>query len=159
MKDYLPLIHNIARSTHRSSAVIDNDDLVQIGMIAVDRAIKTHDSSRGANIKSFVTRLVRNDIYNEAARFLNVLTVDHRVKIKIPHTEPFGDVACTVSEYSLRELIDDLVLNENERYILDNRILGKSSAREAALFLELPIHKIYSIERNIKQKIKELIYE
>ncbi len=79
LNEYGPLVRRIARSACYSSAAIDLADLYQVGDIAVLRAIKAYDPSSGTTIKSFVSRIVRQDIYNEAARFLGVFTVDHRV--------------------------------------------------------------------------------
>ena len=79
LNEYGPLVKRIARSACYSSASIDFADLCQVGEVAVLRAIKVYDPSFGTTIKSFVSRAVRQDIYNEAARFLGVFTVDHRV--------------------------------------------------------------------------------
>lgn len=79
LDEYAPLVRRIARSACHSSATIDFADLCQVGEIAVLRAIKAYDPSSGTNIRSFVSKVVRQDIYNEAARFLGVFTVDHRV--------------------------------------------------------------------------------
>ena len=79
LNEYAPLVRKIARSACYSSAAIDMADLYQVGEIAVLRAIKAYDPSSGASIRSFVSKLVRQDVYNEAARFLGVFTVDHRV--------------------------------------------------------------------------------
>lgn len=76
---YAPLVNKIARSACYSSASIDFHDLCQIGNFAVLRAVKLYDPTYGASINSFVSRIVRQDIYNEAARFLGVFTVDRRV--------------------------------------------------------------------------------
>lgn len=79
LNQYAPLVKRIAKSACCSSAAIDIADLCQIGEMAVLRAIKVYDASSGTNIKSFITRIVKQDIYNEAARFLGVFTVDSRV--------------------------------------------------------------------------------
>jgi RNA polymerase sigma factor (sigma-70 family) len=79
LNEYGPLVRRIARSACYSSASIDFADLCQVGEVAVLRAIKAYNPTYGTNIRSFVARIVRQDIYNEAARFLGVFTVDHRV--------------------------------------------------------------------------------
>lgn len=79
LNEYASLVRHIARSACYSSTAIDFADLCQVGEMAVLRAIKSYDPSCGSNIRSFITRLVRQDIYNEAARFLGVFTVDRRV--------------------------------------------------------------------------------
>jgi len=75
---YSPVVKHIARSACYSSDAIDINDLCQVGNIAVLQAIRSYDPSCGTSIKSFVGKVVRNEIFREAARFLGVLTVDPR---------------------------------------------------------------------------------
>ena len=79
LNEYGPNVRKIARSAHYSSASIDFADLCQVGDIAVLKAIKTYDPTQGTSIKSYVAKIVRQDVFNEAAKFLGVFTVDHRV--------------------------------------------------------------------------------
>src|SRR5690606_23814772 len=97
LNTYAPLVRRIAKSACYSSAAIDLTDLCQVGEIAVLRAIKAYDPSSGTNIRSFVAKIVRQDIYNEAARFLGVFTVDHRVT----------SLAAKVNQLSLAGHTDD----------------------------------------------------
>jgi RNA polymerase sigma factor (sigma-70 family) len=78
LEQYHPLVKHIAKQACYSSHALDINDLYQIGDIAVLRAIKAYDPSSGKNIKSFVANSVRNAIFNEAARFLGIITVDFR---------------------------------------------------------------------------------
>lgn len=79
LNEYGPIVRRIARSACYSSASIDLADLCQVGDIAVLKAIKVYDPTQGTSIKSYVAKLVRQDIFNEAAKFLGVFTVDPRV--------------------------------------------------------------------------------
>lgn len=79
LNTYRPIIRGIARSTYRSSASIGLEDLYQVGEIAAFRALKAYDPSCGSNIKSFVICSIRREIYHEAAKFLGIFTIDHRV--------------------------------------------------------------------------------
>lgn len=79
LNEYSSIVKNIARSAYYSSSTLDLNDLKQVGEIAVLQAIKSYDPSCGTTIKSFVYKVVRNEIFREAARFLGVFTVDHRV--------------------------------------------------------------------------------
>jgi RNA polymerase sigma factor (sigma-70 family) len=79
LNEYAGLVRSIVRSTNYSYRTLDADDLMQIGNLAVLRAIKAYDPSCGTNIRSFVANAVRQDVYREAARFLGILTVDFRV--------------------------------------------------------------------------------
>lgn len=78
LEQYHPFVRYIAKRACHSSAVLDMADLCQVGDMAVLRAVKAYDPSSGRNIKSFVTSSIRNAVFNEAARFLGVLTVDFR---------------------------------------------------------------------------------
>lgn len=79
LNEYGPIVRKIARSACYSSASIDFADLCQVGDIAVLKAIKIYDPTQGTSIKSYVAKIVRQDIFSEAAKFLGVFTVDHRV--------------------------------------------------------------------------------
>jgi len=79
LEGYAGFIRKVAYTAVTSSPSICVDDLFQVGQLAVLRALRTYDPTCGRNIKSYVCSCVRQDIYNEAARFLGVFTVDHRV--------------------------------------------------------------------------------
>jgi len=79
LNDYMDIVLRVARRACYSSHAIDLDDLCQVGKMAVLRAIESYDPSCGTNIRSFVTHLVKQDVYGEAARFLGIFTVDRRV--------------------------------------------------------------------------------
>lgn len=79
LDQYHSLVRHIAKRAHYSSSTLDIEDLYQVGDMAVLRAVRAYDPSSGSNIKSFVANSIRNAIFNEAARFLGVLTVDFRI--------------------------------------------------------------------------------
>lgn len=76
LDQYHSLVKYIAKKAHYSSNTIDFDDLCQVGNIAVLRAVKAYDPSCGSGLKTFITKAVRNAIFNEAARFLGIITVN-----------------------------------------------------------------------------------
>lgn len=78
LDQYHPLVRHIAKRACHSSATLDVQDLCQVGDMAVLRAVEAYDPSSGSSIKSFISSAVRNAIFNEAARFLGVMTVDFR---------------------------------------------------------------------------------
>lgn len=78
LEEYIPLIKHIAKNTCCSSSSLDIDDLCQVGKMALLNAVRVYDPSYSTNIKSFILKSVRRAIYNEAARFLGIFTVDHR---------------------------------------------------------------------------------
>lgn len=71
------IIKHIAKSAYRSSNVLDLEDLYQIGYLAVERALKTYNSALG-DMSNYVTKIIKQDIYKESAKFIGVFTVDHR---------------------------------------------------------------------------------
>lgn len=79
LENYTGFIRKVAFTAVTSSPAINVDDLFQVGQLAVLRALRSYDPTCGRNIKSYVCSCIRQDIYNEAARFLGVFTVDHRV--------------------------------------------------------------------------------
>lgn len=78
LDEYRDIVISIARSAVRSSPTIDVSDLCQVGELAVLRAVRTYNPAYGTKITSYVRRLVKQAVYNEAARFLGVFTVDHK---------------------------------------------------------------------------------
>lgn len=79
LDEYKSLIQRIAKSAYTSSPTIEYTDLCQVGELAAINAIRLYDPTRGSKFSSYVSRAIRIGIYNEAARFLGVFTVDHRV--------------------------------------------------------------------------------
>lgn len=73
------VVRRYARRAYTSSATLDVEDLEQVGRMAAIRAVETYDPSFGTKLSSYVTRLVRQAIYNEAGRFCGLFTVAHTV--------------------------------------------------------------------------------
>lgn len=138
LQEYIPIIRQIARSTCYSSSAIDMADLCQVGEIAVLKAVKAYDPACGSNIKSFITRSIRREIYAEAARFLGVFTVDRRVtslaaKINKLSKAGHSDQKIAVRLNKSEEYVRDLRLSYNKRShvpILYDNILSTDSINE-----------------------------
>lgn len=149
LNTYAPIIRRIAKSACYSSAAIDIADLYQVGEIAVLRAIKSYNPSYGMNIKSFVIHTVKQDIYNEAAKFLGIFTVDHKV----------SSIAAKVTKLSAKGHTDHEIANIlnssnsrsfDEDHVRDLRIaygrrhyacVGEEDAQDDEIFSE-PIQEI-----------------
>jgi len=203
LEEYGPLVRCIAKSACYSSVVIDIADLRQVGEFAVLKAIKSYDPCGGTTIKSYVSRVVRNEIYREAARFLGVFTVDHRVtslaaKINKLHAsgksdEEIVDIINTnnnrnidvehirdlriaysrrrqdpvaeddafysppAEENTIRELLQGVVYTKEEEFVLQERIMGDTSAKDVAHQLNVTLCHIYNLERAIKERIGKAI--
>lgn len=205
LNEYAPIVKRIAKTAYCSSSVVDITDLYQIGELAVLKAIKSYDPSSGSNIKAYVSRVVKNDIYTEAAKFFGIFTVDHRipnlsVKISKLHEQGYTDVEIakklSTSERTFdpsyirdvriahgrrhyylvaenQSLIEDsyndqdsieqflrtVASNDNEDFILKNRVLGDMSKQDVSIHLKISIEKVDHIENILKNRIKKSIEE
>lgn len=197
IKEYEPIIRKIAQSTCYSSRAIDINDLLQVGKIAVLRAIRSYNPSYGANIKSFITCSVRREIYSEAAKFLGVFTVDKRVtaqasKINRLSKDGLSDSeisvllkktedqvrdlrlsyerrgSISVTDYNvldkeqlyteeIHELLLKLNINQEERFIIFSRILGRIPVKHVAEYLKISPSRVYELEKNIKEHVVNAI--
>ena len=202
LEQYHPLVRYIARRACYSSSTLDINDLYQVGDMAVLRAVKAYDPSSGRNIKSFVSNSIRNAIFNEAARFLGVLTVDFRTtnqaayaakmhekgktdqeiaealtdkygrKFDVDHardlritysrrhysqvqdTVPVNDVE---NDISIKDLLDSVVKDHEDRIILDKRILGGCSVEQVATLLDISKKAVSKKEACLKTRIKRAL--
>lgn len=199
LDDYRPIVRRIAHSAITSSAAVDVSDFYQIGEIAVLQAVRSYDPTCGTNIRSYISRAVRRAVFNEAARFLGVLTVDRRVTemaakaarffeqghsdqeiarrlnqdgsrnidenhvrdLRIAysrrHIQPQEEGVCDEITPSIVDLLSGIPTNENERYVLMNKILGRQSADDIALHLSISRSLVYEIEATLTTRIEEAI--
>lgn len=102
LKEYQDIVISIARSAYYSSSAIDFFDLCQIGNLAVLTAVRSYDPAAGSNIRSYVSRIVKREIYNEAGRFLGVFTVDHRLTRLAALTNTLRQQGCSDEEIAHR---------------------------------------------------------
>lgn len=155
LDEYVPIVRRIARSAYFCSSAIDIADLYQVGEIAVLRAIKAYDPSCGTNIKSFVARCVKQDVYNEAARFLGVFTVDHRTtglaaKVHKLHASGNSDqeIANILNKSGSRNFDSDhvrdlrIAYNRRQQTILEDNILQEDLPEETSIkeLLDSAVH-------------------
>lgn len=115
LDQYHSLVKHIANTACYSSASIDINDLYQVGDMAVLRAVKAYDPSSGKSIKSFVANSIRNAIFNEAAKFLGVFTVDIRTTNQASH-------ACKMHENGKTddEIADTLTKRHGRTFDVDH---------------------------------------
>lgn len=202
LDQYHPLVRYIAKRACHSSSALDINDLYQVGDMAVLRAVKAYDPSSGRSIKSFVANSIRNAIFNEAARFLGVLTVDFRTtnqasfaakmhekgksdqEIARALTDKYGrnfdvdharDLRITYSrrqytqvqeditidgienDVSIKDLLDSVVKDNEDRVILDRRILGGCSVEQIAAILHISKKAVSKKEVCLKMRIKRAL--
>lgn len=111
LDEYRSFVRKIAYTAITSSPSIDVEDLCQVGDLAILRAVRSYDPTCGRNIKSYICSCIRQDIYNEAARFLGIFTVDHKV------TEMGAKIVKMDAEGKSYKQIADIL---NERYPVNN---------------------------------------
>ncbi len=68
IREYLPLVRQIARRVLRVVAAPDLDDLVGDGSIGLIRAVDTFDSSRGTTLELYARRLIYGAMLNGLRR-------------------------------------------------------------------------------------------
>lgn len=202
LDQYHSLVRYIADRACYSSSVLDINDLYQVGEIAVLRAVKAYDPSSGKNIKSFVASAIRNAIFNEAARFLGVMTVDFRTtnqasyaakmhekgksdqEIAAALTDKYGrnfdvDHARDLriiygrrqytqvqedlmiddieNDVSIKDLLESVVKDKDDRVILDRRLLGGCSVEQVAAILHISKKAVAKKEACLKTRIKRAL--
>lgn len=203
LNEYSSVVKRIARSACYSSASIDFADLCQIGDIAVLKAIKMYDPTQGTTIKSYVAKIVRQDVFNEAAKFLGVFTVDHRVtslaaKVNKLHLKDNTDEDIAViltktghrnfdadhikdlritynrrhhseiqpddvveegdaQESTIMALLKDVISGATEEVILEQRLMGNSTAGDVASQLNIHVGQLYNLENDLKDRIRKAI--
>jgi len=144
IEEYAGFIRKVAYTAITSSPTINVDDLCQIGNLAVLRAMRSYDPSCGRNIKSYICSCIRQDIYNEAARFLGVFTVDHRV---------------TEMGAKVNRLVDDNKTDQEIAEILDERYPGKSWTESKVYDLRLAYSRRYPVTPEIEpEEIPESLH-
>jgi RNA polymerase sigma factor (sigma-70 family) len=123
LEEYVPLIRHIAKNTCCSSNALDIDDLCQVGKMALLNAVTAYDASYNTNIKSFILKSVRRAIYNEAAKFLGIFTVDHRT------TELAAKINRLVNSGKTDTEISN-IMKLDPCYVQDLRLLYKQNQSE-----------------------------
>lgn len=146
LDEYAPLVRKIARSACYSSATIDIADLCQVGEIAVLSAIKAYDPSCGTTIKSFVAKIVRQEIYREAARFLGVFTVDFRVT-------SLAAKVCKLADKGHDDQEIGRILNKDPDHIRDLRIAYNRRQHTTVEDTE-----VFAAENTDERTIKDILY-
>jgi len=132
LSDYGNLIRGVARSAVKSSSVIGEDDLFQVGAMAALNAIRVYDPSCGTNIKAYVGQAARRAIYNEAACFLGVFTVDRRVTEVAARVNRMVARGKTDAEIAV-ELTESLKRRFDENHVRDLRLAyaGRNMSMDA----------------------------
>lgn len=115
ISDYKSLILKIAKEAITSSPAIGIDDLISVGEMAIIRAINSYDPGMGATLSSHINRLIRQDIYAEAAKFCGIFSVTRQIMSLACEVKKLYD-----SGLSDVEISKQLSLKYNRDYELDH---------------------------------------
>lgn len=96
---FRPFIVSVARSTYTSSNALDEEDLVQVGLLAASEAIDKFDAARGASFTSFMHRCIKQAIHIEARLHCGVFQIPSYVM----------GLAAKVNNLSKQHLTDDQI--------------------------------------------------
>ena len=147
LKKYAGLVKSIARSYFIIGADRDREDLAQVGMIALMRAIRTFTFDGKATFKTYATHCVRNTVIDEVRK--------NNVDPPLP-IEDVGDIDDgTPSPDFLLDAIYS-ILNETERQVLE-LYLEALSYDEISKRLGLEKKKVDNTIYSAKRKIKKLL--
>lgn len=134
MVAFKSFITYIANRAYTSSSAIDVDDLIQVGMIAADCAIKDFDPSCGSNYVSFVRSRIKDAVYLEASIHCGVFMVPSYVldlAVKVHRLASKGH-----SDAKIVDLLSNSKRNIDIAWVRDLRFLYSRRAvapQEAAL--------------------------
>lgn len=65
LKDFYPYAYTVAKEYAKSSIYLSDDVRENIAWNALERALKTYDTTKGASFKTYLTLLIQNDLKSE----------------------------------------------------------------------------------------------
>ncbi len=143
LRRYSKLVKTVSFSYFVTCADIDREDLVQEGMIALMRAIRTYATGGEATFETYATRCVRNAMVDAIRHFsANCLPID-------PEMEAPTDAQLT----ELAEAIAT-ALSPAERQVLELRLEARTYS-EIAKELGIQTKKVDNLIFSAKKKLKE----
>ncbi|MDE5601299.1 MAG: sigma-70 family RNA polymerase sigma factor, partial [Clostridia bacterium] len=156
LKQYAPLVKSIARSFYIIGA--DGDDLIQLGMIGLMRAVRTFSTEGAASFKTYASHCIRNSILDDIRR--QKKEQDQTIDIDdvfIPSIEQEPE-RIYIEDEALRILIDAIgaVLSELEMEVLMLYLEARSYA-EISEKLGIEKKQVDNTLYSVKKKIKKLL--
>lgn len=133
------------------SVSVSEDDLVGEGMVALIRAWRTYDASRGASFETFASRVIRNHVI-DILRKRNTKT--NNIGVSAEETVTGETLETTIERMEYMQVLGEILKNvtEIERAIF-NAYLRGYTYKEIAEVFEISNKKI----DNTIQKIKKLV--
>lgn len=154
LEKYKPLVRKKARTLYLIGG--DNDDLIQEGMIALYKAIRTFDNSHESSFASYATRCIEHKLFNviKGANRQKNLPLNNYVSLYTP-TNPDSD---TNSREILADTLQPAELTNPEDIIIDkeNVMDIESSINKRLSKLEQEVVTLY-IDGNNYHQIAETL--
>lgn len=88
MTEYKQLIEEVAKSLYKQNSLYDLEDLVQIGYIAVIRALNSFDETRGPK-EPYIFSFIKNEINRFVSKLK--LEIQNRKRIDLTKIKDFVD--------------------------------------------------------------------
>lgn len=172
MTEFAALVKSMAfRFKHRVNGRYTFDELVQIGYIALWKAIERHDASKGMKFGVWAHRLVGQAFRQVAKRMHVTSRFPWQMMMPIDSEDGRGeeviegenaDPGDAIDHYreceELREAI--LALNDRQRLVLDRRYSLEQTNAEIAADLGISRQRVHEIEKNalrlLRQQMEEL---
>ena len=154
LEKYKPLVRKKARTLYLIGG--DNDDLIQEGMIALYKAIRSFDSSRDSSFPTYATLCIERNLYNviKGANRQKNIPLNTYVSLYSPTSTDEN----TNSREMLADTIQPLELTNPEDIMIDkeNVMDIESSIKQRLSKLEQQVVTLY-IDGNNYQQIAAIL--
>jgi RNA polymerase sigma factor (sigma-70 family) len=162
MQKYDYFIESLINKTLYMPSVLDKEDLRQVAAMAIIEAQKKFNSSISDNRDGYIYTSIRRAIQNEASKFYNVFSGDHKKTAKLRKVK-MARFYCPVESQELLSkdndfyfIINEIFQSELEKKIFELRFLNGLSRKEIKNQTGLAVSKIKKIDINIKKKLSKI---
>ena len=158
---YLGLISTVARKYRGMSSDIDDNDMIQEGMVALLSACRTYDASKGMSFKNYLILCVENRYRTMLRACARQRAVPARNMISL---EDESDAAFDPTVTSLPEMVETREYIDSLHRILKNSLssleykvailhLSGYSYKEISKRLNIPLKSVDNAQTRIRQKL------
>ncbi len=155
-----------------SSRGFQKEDIYQVGMIGLWKAVKTFNESKGRKFSTYATRCIRNEIHNEIIikRYMNdtPMDLDEHSRVKLTIAKDIDDVKVKKYERSTKfdsDVVHKLLfkkhinkLSDKELTIVDMKMKGYTQDEIAEKF-GCSRQNIGVMSKKMKEKMYLLRYQ
>ncbi|MBQ3285290.1 MAG: sigma-70 family RNA polymerase sigma factor [Ruminococcus sp.] len=158
---YLGLISTVARKYRGMSSDIDDNDMIQEGMVALLSACRSFDANKGMSFKNYLILCVENRYRTMLRACARQRAVPARNMLSL---EDEADTAVDPTETSLPEMIESKDYIDSLHRILKDSLsdleykvailhLSGYSYKEIAQRLNIPLKSVDNAQTRIRQKL------